>query len=95
MCCALGALIIAAIAAWRRLLRAASGWHRGVRWVAAFAAALALGVGAAAASQHLDHYTARAEINRRTVLAEMLAQPICDGIAPSSRPNGQLLSQLN
>jgi hypothetical protein len=95
MCCALGALIIAAIAVWRRLLRAASGWHRGVRWAAAVAVALALGVGAAAAAQHFGHYAARAEINRRTVLAEMLAQPICDGIAPSSRPSGQLLSQLD
>ncbi|MBB6468995.1 hypothetical protein HNQ96_004882 [Aminobacter lissarensis] len=95
MCCALGALIIAAIAAWRRLLSVTSGWHRGVCWVAAVAAALALGVGAAAAAQHFGHYAARAEINERTVLAEMLAQPICDGIAPSSRANGQLLSQLD
>jgi hypothetical protein len=94
MCCALGALIIAGIAAWRRMLNAASSWHRGMRWAAMVAAALALGVGAAAAAQHFNHYAARAEAHRRTVLAEILAQPICDG-ASTRRPNGQLLSQLH
>jgi len=79
MCCVLTALVLAVMAAWRRLLRAASGWHRGLRWAAAVAAALAVGIGAAAAAQHLGHYAARAEINRRGVLAEMLAQPICSG----------------
>ncbi|MDR7220752.1 hypothetical protein [Aminobacter aminovorans] len=48
-----------------------------MRWVAVVAAALALGVGAAAAAQHLSHYASRAETNQRSILAEMLAQPIC------------------
>ncbi|MBT1160085.1 hypothetical protein J1C56_31645 [Aminobacter anthyllidis] len=94
MCCAIGALIIAVVAAWRRLLGAASGWHRWARWVAAVAAALALGAGTAAAAQHFQHYAERAEAHRRTVLAEIWAQPICDG-ASARRPNGQLLSRLD
>lgn len=93
MCCALGALIIAVMTAWRRLLKAASGWHRRLRWGAAFAAALILGVGAAAAAQHLGHYAARAETNQRGILAEMLAQPICSGNAASA--GEQLVINLN
>jgi DMSO reductase anchor subunit len=81
MCCALGALIVAVLAVRRRLLRAAPGWHR---WVAAFAAALALGIGAAAAAQHLGHYAAHAEINRHSILAETLDQPVCSGKATNA-----------
>lgn len=81
MCCALTALLFAVMAAWRRLWRAASGWHHGVRWGAVVGTALAVGIGTAAAAQHLGHYVARAEINQRSILAEMLAQPICSGEA--------------
>lgn len=82
MCCALGALFVAVIAAWRRVSNSASGWYCGLRWGAAVSMALALGVGAVAATWHFSHYAARAEVNRRTVLAEILAQPICDGTGP-------------
>lgn len=94
MCCALAGLMLALVAVWRRLLRAASGWHRGARWVAAVATTLILGVGAAAATQHFGRYAARAEINRRTVLAQIWAQPICDGTSPS-RTGEQQLSRLD
>ena len=84
MCCAVTALVFAVMAAWRRLLRAASGGHRGLRWVAAVVAALAVGIGTAAAAQHLGHYATRAETNQRSVFAEILAQPICSGDPVSS-----------
>jgi hypothetical protein len=58
--------------------------------VAVVAAALTLGVGAAAAAQHLGHYAARAETNQRSILTEMLAQPICSGKA--ARSGAQLAS---
>lgn len=94
MCCALAGLMLAMVAVWRRLLTVASGWCRMLRWAAVFAAALVLGVGAAAAEQHFGHYAERADANRRTVLAEVLAQPICAG-TPASRSKDQLLSQLD
>lgn len=93
MCCALTALVFAVMATWRRLLKAASGCHRGLRWFGAFAAALAVGVGTAAAAQHLGHYATRAETNQRGILAEMLAQPICSGNAASA--GEQLVINLN
>lgn len=49
--------------------------------VAAITAGLALAV--ALAAWHLPHYLSRAEANDRTVLAEILAEPLC--IAPAAR----------
>ncbi|WP_131922453.1 hypothetical protein [Aminobacter aminovorans] len=81
------------MAAWRRFRRAASGWHCRLRWAAAVVAALVGGVGAAAAAQHLGHYAVRAEINQRSIVAEMLAQPICSGKA--ARSGAQLAISLD
>lgn len=38
---------------------------------------------APAVAEHVDHYTARAETNHRSVLEELLAQPLCSGEAKS------------
>ena len=80
MCCLLGALLIAALAALRRCISAASAWRPRARLAAATAfVAVAAITGSALAAQHLDHYAARADTGGRGVLAEMWAQPICDG----------------
>lgn len=94
MCCAIGAMFVAMIAIWRRRMNAAPAWHRLLRWGAALAAALVVGAGTAAAAQHLRHYAERAGINRRTVLAEMWAQPFCEGGA-ALRAGEQRMSTLD
>lgn len=94
MCCAIGALVIAVMAAWRRLLKAASGWHSASRRAAAIAVALGLGAGTATAAQHFQHYGERAENHRRTILAEIWSQPICDGNS-IGRQSKQQISRLN
>ena len=90
MCCAIGALLIATIAAWRRWFKTASRWRPYVRWTAGIAAALALGASSVIAAQHVGHYAKRAEINGRSVLAEILAQPICSGDAPGGQGGTQV-----
>lgn len=94
MCCAIGALVIAVIAAWRRLLKAASGWPSASRRAAVIAAILGLGVGTATAAQHFQHYVERAENHRHTILAEIWSQPICDG-SSIGRQSNQQISTLN
>jgi hypothetical protein len=82
MCCALAALLIGTLAAWRRWSAAALGWRPRLRRAAACAAAaIALIAGVALAAEHADHYAARAEANGHSVLAEIWAQPICSGSA--------------
>jgi hypothetical protein len=49
---------------------------RGLPVVAALAALLAV---SALAAHHLGHYLDRARANQRTLLAELMAQPICTG----------------
>ncbi|MEX0838758.1 MAG: hypothetical protein WD034_04435 [Parvibaculum sp.] len=49
----------------------------GLFGVAAVAVGLSVLVG-----QHLDHYLTRANENGRTVIAEILAQPLCTGTPP-------------
>jgi hypothetical protein len=46
--------------------------------VAALAVLLAV---SALAARHLSHYLDRARANQRTLLAELMAQPICTGAA--------------
>jgi hypothetical protein len=80
MCCAIAALLIAAIAAWRRGFEAALAWRPWARSAAAsVAAAIGIIAGLGVATQHFGHYSARAQANGRTVLAEILAEPIYSG----------------
>jgi hypothetical protein len=80
MCCALGALLIALITAWRTRLGAVLDWRPRARTAATFGAAtIVLVAGSALAAEHVSHYVARARANERSVLAEILAQPICSG----------------
>ncbi len=80
MCCALGALLIALITAWRTRFRALLGWWPRARLAVTFVAtAITLIAGSALAAQHFSHYVARAHVNERGILAEILAQPICSG----------------
>jgi hypothetical protein len=94
LCCGLVALILAAAAGWwRRLTRAptvavacgrgcgsaASAWPF-LRRLPLIVAVAALAVSALAA-HHLGHYLERARANQRTLLAELMAQPICTGAA--------------
>ena len=77
MCCALGLLLLT-LAAWRR--RAATILFER-RWPLASLvfALILLAAGSAVAAQHISHYLARAEAHQRSVIAEILAQPICSG----------------
>jgi hypothetical protein len=78
MCCALGALLIALITAWRTRFKTVLCWWPRARAATAFSAAtIVLVAGSALAAEHVSHYVARAHANDRTVLAEILAQPIC------------------
>jgi len=88
MCCAIAALLIATVAAWRRGLSAARDWRPRARLVAGCAAGIVLAAGSALAAQHLAHYAARADANGRALPAGILAQPICS--AGSSGKGAQL-----
>lgn len=78
MCCAIGMLIIAAMTAGRRGLKAVKDWRPVARQAAIHAAlATVLISGSALAAHHYNHYAMRAQSNERSVLAEILAQPIC------------------
>ncbi len=77
MCCALIALCIAIASATRVGLKniLARRLH-----VFAFAlSTIAVVAGSAYAAEHVRHYLDRAADNERSVLAEILAQPICSG----------------
>lgn len=77
MCCALIALCIAVVTAVRAGLKTVLA--RRLR-VAAFAVTvIAVVVGSAFAAEHVRHYLDRAANNERSVLAEIMAQPICSG----------------
>ncbi|MGL4288847.1 MAG: hypothetical protein ACRCVA_21030 [Phreatobacter sp.] len=77
-------MLIALISARRRGFRAARGWRPRARWIAATSvAAVALAAGAALAAEHFEHYAARGRDSDRSVLNEILAQPLCGGQAGS------------
>jgi hypothetical protein len=97
LCCGFVLLMLAAAAGWwrrvtgRRAPAAAVAFgqrcHPGspsgpslrrLPVVAALAALLAV---SALAAHHLGHYLDRARANQRTLLAELMAQPICTGAA--------------
>jgi hypothetical protein len=75
ICCTLGAVAAATVAARRHrrpsLLRLAPAFALPVL-------SLAL---TGLAAWHLDHYAARAAANQRTLIAEILAAPLCVGAA--------------
>ena len=80
MCCALTALLIALITAWRTRFGALLDWRPRARTAATFAAVVITLIGGSAlAAEHISHYVARARAHERTVLAEFIAQPICRG----------------
>ncbi len=85
MCCLLtlalaGNAAAAGGAGWGILRRPglAVGLGAGAVLLIAGASAIAL---APAVTEHAGHYAARAEANQRSVLEEMLAQPLCSGRA--------------
>ncbi|CAN7370353.1 hypothetical protein LJR231_002202 [Phyllobacterium sp. LjRoot231] len=80
MCCALTALLIALITAWRTRFKTVLDWWPRVRTATTLGTAtIVLIAGSALAAEHVSHYVARAHANERTVLAEFMAQPICRG----------------
>lgn len=96
VCCTLSVAMIATSATlWKRLMMAVgrggavrlacvAGDPSGVaRPPSMIAAVVASYVALALVLPHLDHYAARAHANDRTVLAEILAQPICSGARPT------------
>jgi hypothetical protein len=74
LCCAVSALAAVAMPMWRTRIAAAFGTAGIVALVAVSAAFAGLAV------QHAGHYAGRAHANERTILAEILAQPICSGV---------------
>lgn len=80
MCCAL-ALLLLTLVAWRR--RAAHFFQQHWTLASLILTPGLVAAGATLAVEHVDHYVMRAEINRRSLIAEILAQPICsDAQAP-------------
>ena len=72
LCCGIGAAaVVSAALSGKQVLRS-----RRLR-LAVFGGAAALL--AAYSGAHLGHYLARAQANERTLLAEIMAQPICSG----------------
>ncbi|PSH69900.1 hypothetical protein CU102_06510 [Phyllobacterium brassicacearum] len=80
MCCAIGALLLALITAWRTGSRTLFAWLPGARTSIGFgAAAIALVAGSVIMVEHVSHYAARAQASGRAVFAEFISQPICGG----------------
>jgi hypothetical protein len=73
MCCSLGAFVMATMPMWRTWLKSTIGYAPTMT-----AAALAV-VAWMFVAQHLTHYLDRAQANDRSLLAEVMAQPICSG----------------
>jgi hypothetical protein len=77
LCCAAATLGATVLAVHGR--RTASS--RRARLAVTLAATAVPAALAVLAAQHLGHYAARAEANDRSLLAEILAQPVCGGAA--------------
>ncbi|WP_210160785.1 hypothetical protein [Phyllobacterium sp. YR531] len=58
--------------------------------VAFAVAAIAVVAGSAFAAEHVKHYLDRAANNERSVLAEIMAQPICSGSTAANPKSTQL-----
>lgn len=82
MCCALIALCIAVATATRAGFKTVLAQR--LRMVAFAVTAIAVVAGSAFAAEHVRHYFDRAANNQRSVLAEIMAQPICSGSKPKS-----------
>jgi hypothetical protein len=76
VCCTMGGLAIAAALA-ARAKRATA-----VRFTPTLGLAVAGLLASALGAWHLGHYVERAQANERTLLAEILAQPVCAGPPP-------------
>jgi NaMN:DMB phosphoribosyltransferase len=83
LCCLLSAVMAGNLAVAGRA--GASLMHRPgfVAGAVLMIAALAGIAVAPAVAEHAGHYAARAETNHRSVLEELLAQPLCSGEAKS------------
>lgn len=92
LCCSLGAFVMATMPMWRTWsrtwLKSALGYAP-ITTAAAFAIALWMFV-----AQHLDHYLERAQANDRSLLAEIMAQPLCTG-APAKTSVASVRGQTN
>jgi hypothetical protein len=80
MCCGIGAVAIATAMMGRRPCNR-SGKQAGMRTsLAATLAAVAASITLSAlGAQHFGHYLERARANERSLLAEIMAQPVCTG----------------
>ncbi len=79
LCCLLGALMAGNLAAAGRI-GASLARRPGLAGMAALLAIGAVSIAIApAVAEHGEHYAARAAVNHRSVLEEILAQPLCSG----------------
>jgi len=82
ICCTLGTVAFAAVAARRRQAAAV------LRLAPAVVPPLALLAAAGFVAWHLDHYAARAAANDRALWAEIVAAPLCAGVPPAEANAG-------
>ena len=81
LCCLLSALMVGNLTV---AIKAGASLMRRPRAIAAIVLVLAAGGGIAVApavAEHAGHYAARAAVSHRSVLEEILAQPLCSGEA--------------
>ena len=76
MCRGISALAIAAAALWRKRRQSPVPRTSSARTAAVMASGIVL---LALGATHLGHYLERARSNERSLLAEIMAQPICTG----------------
>jgi hypothetical protein len=85
MCCAIAALLVAAIAAWRSGIKAALNGRLFALRMAGAAAAILTIAGAVLAARHFDPDAMRVATNDRSLLGEILAMPVCGEKSPRDR----------